>query len=166
MVQIAAGDSHTCALLNTGAIRCWGFGNYGRLGYGNTNKIGDNETPASAGDVTVGGKVTQIDTGPDHTCVLLDTGAVRCWGAGSGGQLGYGNTNNIGDDETPASAGDVNVGGKVTQTVAGQAHSCALLDTGAVRCWGAGGYGALGYSNKNDIGDNETPASAGDVPVL
>jgi hypothetical protein len=59
-------------------------------------------------DVPVGRRVTQIDAG-GSSCALLDTGAVRCWGPGFAGQLGYGNTRTIGDDETPASAGDVPV---------------------------------------------------------
>jgi alpha-tubulin suppressor-like RCC1 family protein len=165
VVQLVAGQSHTCALLDTGAVRCWGRALNGQLGYGNTTDIGDNETPASGGDVTVGGTVTQLAAGSDHTCALLNTGAVRCWGLGSSGQLGYGNTNNIGDNETPASAGDVTVGGTVTQLAAGIEHTCALLNTGAVRCWGLGLYGQLGYGNSNSVGDNETPASAGDVTV-
>ncbi len=161
--QIALGTAHTCALLETGTVRCWGSGTLGRLGYGNTNNIGDNETPASAGDVNVGGTVKQIAAAFNHTCALLETGAVRCWGTGTAGRLGYGNLNDIGDGETPASAGDVNVGGTVKQIAAGGAHSCALLDTGAVRCWGSGNNGRLGYGNSSTIGDNETPASAGDV---
>jgi cysteine-rich repeat protein len=165
VVQLAAGRDHTCALLDTGAVRCWGHGGYGQLGYGNINNIGDNETPASANTVNVGGTVIQISAGAIHTCALLDTGAVRCWGYGRSGQLGYGDTNNIGDNETPASAGDVNVGGTVIQIAAGYTHTCALLDTGNVRCWGDGGYGQLGYGDTNNIGDNETPASAGDVNV-
>jgi hypothetical protein len=32
-------------------IRCWGRNDYGQLGYGHTDTIGDDETPASAGDV-------------------------------------------------------------------------------------------------------------------
>jgi alpha-tubulin suppressor-like RCC1 family protein len=207
VVQIAAGQSHTCALLDTGAVRCWGAGADGRLGYGNTSTIGDNETPASAGNVVVGGAVVQIGAGQSHTCALLDTGAVRCWGAGADGRLGYGNTSTIGYSETPASVGDIVVGGTVVRIAAGQSHTCALLDTGAVRCWGLGiegrlGYssnvpvggtvvqiavgkvhtcarldtgnvrcwgsgfsGQLGYGNTNTLGDNETPASAGDVLV-
>ena len=165
VTQITAGKHHTCALLDTGAVRCWGYGLGGRLGYGNTNDIGDNETPATAGDVTVGGTVTQIVAGEEHTCALLDTGAVRCWGLGANGRLGYGNTNNIGDNETPASAADVDVGGTVVQIDAGVFHTCAVLDTGAVRCWGAGGTGRLGYGNSVTIGDDETPATAGDVDV-
>ena len=48
-----------------------------------------------------------------------------------------------------------------------------MLTSGALRCWGAGYSGQLGYGNMDDlsykskfIGDDETPASAGDVPVL
>ncbi|MBL8019650.1 MAG: hypothetical protein JNM27_08310 [Leptospirales bacterium] len=164
VTQLAA-FNHTCALFPTGNVRCWGSGANGRLGYGNTNNIGDNETPASAGDVNVGGTVTQITVGGSHMCALLSSGNVLCWGLNTNGQLGYGNTNTIGDDEVPASAGDVNVGGTVTQISAGNSHTCALLTNGAVRCWGSGANGRLGYANTNDIGDNETPASAGDVNV-
>ena len=67
------------------------------------------EAPASAGDVDVGGTVIQISGGRNHTCALLEGDAVRCWGDGQYGQLGYGNEGNIGDDETLASAGDVDV---------------------------------------------------------
>ena len=164
------GSNHTCAVLASGSVRCWGWGEAGQLGYGNTENIGDDETPASAGDVDVGGTVVQIAGGTYHTCALLDTGKVRCWGRGTSGQLGYGNIESIGDDEAPASAGDVDIGGTVTQIAAGWVHTCALLDTGNVRCWGGGdgtdyNSGQLGYGNKMAIGDNETPASAGDVNV-
>ena len=166
VIQITAGGYHTCALLDTGGVRCWGSGGDGQLGYANTEDIGDDETPASAGEVNIGGRVTQIAAGTAHTCALLDTGTVRCWGSSVFAQLGYANTENIGDDETPASAGDINVGGTVTQIAAGTAHTCALLDTGTVRCWGsAGASGQLGYANFENIGDDETPASAGDVDV-
>ena len=163
VTQISVGDNHTCGLLNTGNVRCWGVGNVGQLGYGNTNRIGDNETPSSAGNVNVGGTVTQISAGGEHTCALLDTGNVRCWGVSFA--LGYGNTNIIGDNETPSSAGNVNVGGTVTQISVGEQHNCALLNTGNVRCWGIGNVGQLGYGNNANIGDDETPASAGDVLV-
>jgi alpha-tubulin suppressor-like RCC1 family protein len=165
VVQITAGNQHTCALLDTGAVRCWGWGNYGQLGHASTSNIGDYFAPAGYGDVDVGGTVTQVVAGGNHTCALLETGAVRCWGQGFRGALGYGNANNIGDTEHPASAGDVNVGGIAVKLAAGSDHTCALLDTGAVRCWGWGVFGELGYGNETTIGDNETPASAGDVDV-
>jgi alpha-tubulin suppressor-like RCC1 family protein len=164
VTQLALGQAHTCARFATGAVRCWGDGADGRLGYGNTTSIGDSETPAVAGDVNVGGSVTQLAAGAFHTCALLSTGNVRCWGFGNSGPLGYGNTTTIGDNETPASAGDVPVGGTVTQITAGTEHTCALLSTGNVRCWGDNS-GQLGYGHINRIGDDETPASVGDVPI-
>ncbi|WP_428263726.1 RCC1 domain-containing protein [Haliangium sp.] len=163
--QLVAGGQHTCALFDRGAVRCWGNGSDARLGYANTDVVGDNEIPASAGDVDVGEPAVQLDAGFLHTCALLDNGAVRCWGNGSSGQLGYANTDTIGDNETPASTGDVDVGGTVIQLAAGAYHTCAVLDNGAVRCWGYGYYGQLGYANNDDIGDDEAPVSAGDVDV-
>lgn len=165
VIQLSAGDEHTCALLEGGTVRCWGRNSDGRLGYAHLKNIGDDETPASAGDVDIGGKVIQIAAGYTHTCALLEGGNVRCWGGGGPGQLGYGNSNSIGDDETPSMAGDVKVGGKVIQIAAGNAFTCALLEGGSVRCWGDGFYGQLGYGNTTTIGDNEAPLTAGDVFV-
>jgi cysteine-rich repeat protein len=174
--QLVAAGSHTCAISTTGALRCWGSGAFGKLGYGNTSDIGDDEAPRSAGEVDVGGPVQQVAIGFDHTCALLTSGAVRCWGRGRFGQLGYGNENDVGDDESPASAGDVDVGGPVKQIAASGYHTCALLASGGVRCWGMGEWGELGYGNNVDffpdttedvniVGNNETPASMGDVDV-
>ncbi len=161
-VSLVAGETHTCALLAGGKVRCWGDPAFGRLGYANVDIIGDDEAPSSAGDVTLGAAATALSAG-EHTCALLDGGELRCWGRAENGQLGYGNMDPIGDDETPASAGDVAVGKKVTQIAAGKAHTCALLADGAVRCWGEGNGGKLGYGNTESIGDDETPSSAGDV---
>ena len=167
VIQVAVGRYHTCVLLRTGGVRCWGYNSEGQLGYGHTSTIGDDEMPASAGDVNLGGAVTQIAAGSSHTCALLTGGAVRCWGLNSYGQLGYGHTNTIGDDEMPASAGgvDMGVGVTATQITAGEFHTCALLDTGNVRCWGNNSRVQLGYGHANNIGDDEMPASAGDVDM-
>ncbi len=165
VVAFALGQLHTCALLEAGTVRCWGNGSDGALGYGNTNTIGDDEDPSAAGDVPVGATVVQLSAGWFHTCALTDAGNVRCWGRGNNGRLGYGNTANVGTLNTPASVGDVSVGGTVTQVAAGGAHTCALLEDGTVRCWGSGAIGALGYGNTDSIGDNELPSTVGPVPV-
>lgn len=78
VTRITVGSGHTCALLNTGVVRCWGNGGVGQLGYGNPSRIGDDEAPSTAGDVDVGGTVAQIDAGVGYTCAVLDTGSVRC----------------------------------------------------------------------------------------
>jgi alpha-tubulin suppressor-like RCC1 family protein len=171
-VQVAAGGSHTCVLLQGGTVRCWGRSNEGQLGYGTINFNGDalagneaGESPAELGDVDVGGTVVQIVAGGQHTCALLEGGAVRCWGAGFRGQLGHSSTDNIGDNETPSGVSAVELGAPAVKISAGGFHTCALLDTGNVRCWGYNQAGQLGYGSEDTIGDTEVPASAGDVPL-
>jgi len=168
---VTTGASHTCAVLDDGSVRCWGFGGRGQLGYGNPDTIGDNETPGSTGavDLGPGRTATAVSAGANHTCVVLDDGSVRCWGDGGAGQLGYGDTENLGDDsgETPGSLGPVDLGsGRTALAIsAGSLHTCALLDDGNVRCWGAGFGGQLGYGNPEAIGDDEAPGSVGPVDL-
>ncbi len=172
-VAITAGTSHTCALLLTGAVRCWGFNGAGQLGYGNTTTVGNGYGPSIevAGDVPLGGTAVAISAGAYHTCALLSAGAVRCWGQNNAAQLGYGNTQTVGDgapgDKSIVDAGDVPLGGTAVAIAAGYHHTCALLATGAVRCWGDNTYGQLGYNTTTSVGDGSGPSiqSAGDVPL-
>ncbi|MBI3071931.1 MAG: hypothetical protein HYY84_07380 [Deltaproteobacteria bacterium] len=169
VVQVAAGANHTCALTATGNVRCWGSAAYGQLGYGNTIAIGDTETPSTAGDVSVfpDGGIVQLAAGANHTCALHATGNLRCWGRNNVGQLGYAHTNDIGDDagEYPSTAGDVGLDGGAIRITAGASHTCAILASGQLRCWGQGASGRLGYGATTDIGDDEFPFAAGDVSV-
>jgi alpha-tubulin suppressor-like RCC1 family protein len=170
VTALDTGYDYTCVVLNGGAVRCWGNGADGILGQGNTELVGDDETPASVGPVDFGAasEVTSVSTGFAHACALLDDGTVRCWGRGDDGRLGYGNTDTIGDDETPGSVGPVDLGAGRTATAitAGDDHTCALLDDRTVRCWGFAIMGQLGYGNRDDIGYGETmPAIAGPVDV-
>jgi uncharacterized repeat protein (TIGR01451 family) len=162
---IAAGDFHTCAILDDGSLRCWGFGASGQLGYGGTGDVGDDERPGQVGPVPIpaGRGVRAVSGGTGHTCAILDDGTARCWGLGGNGRLGYGSTASI---TSAAAAGPIALGAGRTATAigAGYAHTCATLDDGTARCWGFGGNGRLGYSSTASIGDNETPATAG--PLL
>jgi alpha-tubulin suppressor-like RCC1 family protein len=156
VVELAAGDRHTCALTVSGAVRCWGNAEDGVLGHANNTNI---DYAEAADIVKLGGPSVQIAAGHRHTCALLLDGTVRCWGKGSFGALGYGNTGDVGDDEIPAVAGAVELPELVIQVVAGADFTCALLDSGAVQCWGSGLDGRLGYGHEQTIGDDETPAS-------
>jgi len=166
-LAISAGGAHTCAILDDYTVRCWGYGANGRLGYGNTNNVGDVQAAGSAGPVDLGAGHTAraISAGGNHTCAVLDDGSVRCWGLGLYGQLGYGNTSNVGDTQTPASTGPVALGpGRTAVAIsAGELHTCALLDDGNVRCWGYGANGRLGYCNVSTVGDLLTPGSVGPI---
>jgi alpha-tubulin suppressor-like RCC1 family protein len=162
--HLATGEHHSCAVVSA-AVRCWGLGNDGRLGYGNTLSIGDDENPDTAGPIAFGRPVVAISSGNYHSCALLDNGTVRCWGFGGDGRLGYGNTDTIGDNEAPGSVGPVDLGAGRTAVAisAGDGHSCAVLDNGAVRCWGFNLDGRLGLGRTDSIGDNESPGSVAPI---
>jgi Raf kinase inhibitor-like YbhB/YbcL family protein len=136
VTQIAAGNDHTCALLSTGGVKCWGYNWSGQIGDG-TDRISNRSTPTALSTLTSG--VTQIAAGCNHTCALLSTGAVKCWGDNLSGQLGDGTTTNR---LIPTAISTLTSG--VTQIAAGCIHTCALLSTGGVKCWGYNGFGEIG----------------------
>jgi alpha-tubulin suppressor-like RCC1 family protein len=86
--SIAAGSSHTCAALDDGTVRCWGYG-------GSTGALGDGTAGSGAVTaVTATGLtgVSRVVAGWVHTCALGTTGEVHCWGGNRDGQLGLGDT--------------------------------------------------------------------------
>ena len=164
----AAGQDHSCAVRLDMKLVCWGQGGLGELGYGAEDMIGDDEVPFTAGPVPVGAgrSVTAVDVGTGHTCAILDTGELLCWGSGTGGKLGYGNTQSIGDDEPASAAGPVSLGtGRTAVAVSAGGHTCAILDNGDLLCWGMNTNGQLGYGNVATVGDNEVPSSVGAVQL-
>lgn len=157
VIDVSATNGATCAVLEDGSVYCWGSVRFYLDG-----QLAGAASAAEARVIDVGASVKQVAAANDHVCVLTEAGNVRCFGENFMGQLGYKIFNEpIGDDESIDSAGDVDVGGEVKQVVAGSAYTCALLTTGAVRCWGR--CGAYAYGNCEPIGDNETPAETGDA---
>jgi alpha-tubulin suppressor-like RCC1 family protein len=155
--QIAAGGDTTCALLIDDSLRCWGRNDFGQLGLGHSNSIGDNELPTDAlARVQLGGTPISVAVAGDHTCALLSTNEVRCWGHNSRGELGIGSTDNIGDNELPSSARTISFpdDGKLVALTAGGYHTCVHEESvtyGSInRCWGYDGDGSLGVGYIED----------------
>ncbi|MDH3753050.1 MAG: hypothetical protein OEU32_04175, partial [Acidimicrobiia bacterium] len=132
-----AGDDHTCALLTTGTVRCWGLNADGQTGTGNV------VTPQLAPvTVPLGGTASAVAAGDDHTCALLTTGTVKCWGRNLDGQTGTGNV------VTPQLAPvTVPLGGTAITIAAGDTHTCAILTGGAATCWGLNTNSETGTGN-------------------
>jgi alpha-tubulin suppressor-like RCC1 family protein len=161
--QIYSGTKYNCALLDNQKVKCWGENNFGQLGYGHKNNLGDDELLSSYGNVDLGDNAIQLDisTVSYHTCaVLKSSDGLKCWGLNSKGQLGYGHKDTLGDDEVPSSYGNVSFGNKVLQVATGFAHTCALSDGQQVRCWGANNFGQTGLGSNLTIGDDEAADSA------
>lgn len=137
---ITAGARHSCALLTSGGVKCWGSGTNGQLG---NNLNSEQLTPADVTGLSSG--VAAISAGGQHTCALLANGGVKCWGLGENGQLGNNDTSN-----TSAPVDVIGLSSDVTAIAAGSQHTCALLMNGAVKCWGAGLRGRLGNDNTSD----------------
>eukprot|EP01083_Nonionella_stella_P090079 251658_1 len=106
--QITAGNIHNCALSTSNKVKCFGRNWHGQLGYGDTNDRGDvpNEMGNNLLELDLGSSFIpmQITTGFDHTCVLSTNNKVKCFGWNHHGQLGYGHTENVGDE--PNEMGD------------------------------------------------------------
>jgi alpha-tubulin suppressor-like RCC1 family protein len=114
-------------------------------------------TNLSLVDLGPGAVVQSFDVGSAHACALLTNGSIKCWGANDEGQLGLGDQDARGDNlyEMGANLTLVDLGpGAVVQRVdLGATHACALLTTGAVKCWGANDVGQLGLGDIAYRGD-------------
>lgn len=171
--KITAGAFHTCALLDDATVKCWGSGAMGALGSGSTALVGDG--PDEMGDLLApvslgtGRTAVDIDAGTNHTCAVLDTGVVKCWGSNSFGQLGLGDTVTRGTaggqmgDALPAV--ELGTGRTATAVVAGNDHTCALLDDATVKCWGGNASGQLGLGDSTRRGDNAGEMGDALMPV-
>ncbi len=158
--QVSVGATHTCALLDNGAVKCWGGNGSGQLGLGDRVQRGDgpdemgNNLPAV--DLGTNRTVAALTSGRDHNCALFTDGSVKCWGDNNSGELGLGASANRGDGagEMGNNLPTVNLGtGRTAVAIsAGTDFTCAILDTGAVKCWGRNSSGQLGYGDTENRG--------------
>ncbi len=132
VTAVSTGDSFGCALLAQGAVSCWGRNDESDLG---TQSDDDNHvTPTAVPGVR--GAIA-LSSSESHTCALLSSGKLMCWGSNSEGELARG-TQTTG--EPAALVADLV---DVTQVAMGADHGCALTKTTLV-CWGANRSGQVG----------------------
>lgn len=183
-VKVATGVAHSCAVLNSGRIKCWGENAFVNPSFGTIFPIGalGTESLASYGDRpgTMGDNLPTVDLGSSQTasdvkangvatCALLHSKEVKCWGLNGSGILGQGDTDTRG--ASPGTMGDnlppidLGSGVAVSAIALGEDHACALLDTGKIKCWGGNQVGQLGYGDRINRGDD--PGEMGDhLPIV
>jgi alpha-tubulin suppressor-like RCC1 family protein len=141
VVAVSTGELYGCALTSAGGLKCWGWGIVGQ-----PNEL----VPTDIEGLTSGVRAVSVGT---SACAITNAGALKCWGSNSDGQLGDGGF-------TP-SATPVDVLGLSTGVVAvsvGEYHTCAVTETGTIKCWGSG------YDNQ--LGDGNAQGSYVPVDVL
>lgn len=132
---IAAGDNHACAVLQDHTVFCWGANNAGQLGNGSLNP---STTPVQVAGIE---NAVSVTAGLNHSCAVLTDRTIECWGAGGDGELGNGESGNGVRSTIPVHVSGLSGALDVT---AGATQTCAVLETGGARCWGANYTGQLG----------------------
>ena len=131
-VAIAAGHTHSVALLADGTIRTWGNGERGIPGDARMDVITYRLSPAVVAGID---NAIAIAANHFHTFALLADQTVRGWGFGGGGPgfEGVLGTGRDGDSAVPA---PVALGAKVTAIATGVNSGVVLLVDGTVQAWG------------------------------
>ena len=178
--EISAGDTHTCAMMiRDRAIMCWGVDDSGELGIDadikrplsigdEKDEMGEDLIPLRFGKYSV---VDRIVAGPERTCAFIDGDSIKCWGANQAGQLGLGHTRNVPNQnrkhpvDSIKDLGPIDLGAevRVKQLALGGSFTCALLESGDVKCWGSNERGELGQGHKRTIGDGRKEANLGRI---
>lgn len=148
---ISSGAFHTCVVLSSGKVKCWGDNVSGQLGNGKRTSHGLPVTARGIKDATAVSAsddyFDDIENGAEgFTCAVLRSGRIKCWGEKGSGQLGnlaahYGHYGLEERSLTPVQVSGIT---NATQVSAGNRHACALLSDGRVKCWGDNSYGQLG----------------------
>lgn len=156
VVDVATSGVATCVVFQDGGVRCWGSQASGATGAPPSAELQPAPPASEWPAVDLGGKAVAIEGEGNVFCAVLDDGSFRCWGQGSYGVLGYGDEESVGDDESPAEAGPVPLGESVVQVDTSGEHTCALTDSGAIKCWGRSVDGTLGLGmGGQTLGDDE-----------
>lgn len=148
ITKVSAGDGHVCGLATTGVAYCWGSFVAGKRGNGAPVPSTPDTNWASTTVTAVAGGLSFSALGASrvHTCGLTTTGTVYCWGLGPM----LGDTASV-DYRTSAEClypyqptctwtpKPVQALSSVTALSVGGFGSCALIQGGAVWCWGPTG---------------------------
>ncbi len=151
VTAIAAGRQHTCVLTSRGSMKCWGDNYTAQLGDGTPpwQPRPDGTYPRSLVPVDVLGvtDATGIAVGGDHTCARTSDGGAACWGGNGSGQLGDGTRLASG---SPVVVTGLSSGVSTIAAGVSSEHTCGLMTSGGVKCWGNNDYGQLGNGKTAD----------------
>ncbi len=157
VVQLSTQGDHTCALLDDGTVKCWGYNDAAQIGVGEGMSYYTTPQPVAG----LSG-VVSLAAGYKHVCALTDDGEVYCWGSNTYKQLG--NTAAADPQTTPiavqTSDADTSPLTGVKAIASGLYHTCAVMETDTMKCWGRNSSGQVGW------GASSPQATPHDVPNI
>lgn len=173
--SISAGVAHTCEVLQSGRVMCWGVNDSTQLGHGDVEQAYTAQRPCSDATATcVGGPVmlTAVSAGVDYGCGITNDQHALCWGDGGAFKLGRA-TEERSSVPVPVCAAGAALGcttqlAGVTQISAGTYTACAIAAGGEVWCWGAPLDGTDDHPPRRVCADGAvpcTPFTADEVSV-
>jgi alpha-tubulin suppressor-like RCC1 family protein len=133
VLNVAAGDLNSFALMSDGTVVAWGLNAAGQLGNGSNT---DSDVPVRVNTLT---GVTAISAGYSQTLALDLNGAIWAWGANASGELGNVNLPTNGSNTPQANGFTAGTG-----CSAGYFFSLALKNDGTAWAWGNNDSGQLG----------------------
>jgi hypothetical protein len=98
MTHLSQGGTHACAIEGS-SLKCWGANSNGQLGVNSTTST----MSLGSAVISYASGVLGVTAAANASCAWYETGEVRCWGQGSSGRLGMGNTNSYGTSGFPMS---------------------------------------------------------------
>ncbi|AFY02886.1 RCC1 domain-containing protein [Bdellovibrio bacteriovorus] len=131
VIDVAAGDFFTCAVVKNGSVYCWGRNTKGELGNGGY------ETSYAPRKVAGISDASDVEAGNQSACALMFD-QLKCWGSAESGQLG--STITSGNSPTPVTI-DID---PVVSVALGGGSLCAITNLGSAKCWGSAQGGTLG----------------------
>ncbi|KAI3990988.1 hypothetical protein MKX01_026172 [Papaver californicum] len=143
IISITCGADHATAYSESlMQLYSWGWGDFGRLGHGNSSDLFTPQPIKTLGGV----RIKQIACGDSHCLAVTMHGEVQSWGRNQNGQLGLGTT----EDSLVPQKVQAFQGISVKMVAAGAEHTAAVTEDGELFGWGWGRYGNLGLGDRND----------------
>ena len=167
---IAANGGTTCVIMDNDQVKCWGDNSSGKLGQNSVSTdFSKNKEPADYPAVDLGPNrigitnytAKAVAVGPTNVCVVIaENLQPKCWGTGTLGANGLGNSNPIGDSSIgePGNTDPIRIGGPVRAMALVGASVCAIINDGDVKCWG----NALFAGQDSNFSDGPASQAIGD----